>query len=664
MTTFCTVNWRDFEGRGIEYANCLFDMIRRNLKDGTEGKFVVFTDDLKEEGYEAGIELRKLPEGLTGFYNKISLFKAGMFQDGERVCFFDLDSVITGSLDDIAAYIGPFAILRDVYRPDGLQSSVMLWEAGKYNYIWEGFEAFRYPKLTHGDQQWIEMSVTDLVILQAQFPHQFVSYKRDARFGIPIDARVVFFHGLPRPHECDGWVQKVWRVGGATSAQLELVGNTTPDAIKANIERCEANPDAVWIKPADPHDGVAVICAGGPSLRDEMASIAAHVQAGATVFSCNAVPRTLSAFGIKTDYHVMLDARYENVQFIDGIGKETVCLYASQCDKAVHDAAGGKLVLWHPAFPGVIDIVGKDKERTYFGGGTTCGMKATTLAWGMGYRKIHLYGFDSCYRGDNHHAYSQSLNDNEQVLEVEYAGKTYRCSPWMIQQAEDFETFGPQLMDHGAELSVHGTGLIPDIAAQFSKGVFRPEAADFRAMAILERLQGVITPKVAEIGVFAGDLSRRLLARRNDLELVMIDSWAPAPKLEYADSGDFHASLEAEDQEQFFALTQRVTAFAGDRATIIRADSKTAAAAIPDKSLDLVFIDADHSYEGCRDDIQAYWDKVRPGGIISGHDYANDDFKFGPMVKKAVDEFIASKSLSLELGPNFTWFTTKPGETA
>lgn len=664
MVTFCTVNWQDYEGRGVDYSNVLFDMVRRNLKDGTPGRFVVYTDDHTEEGYSAGIELRKLPDGLTGFYNKISLFQDDAFPAGERICFMDLDTVITGSLDEIAAYTGPFAILRDVYRPDGLQSSVMLWEAGKYGYVWEGFKAFHFPQLLHGDQQWIEMSVENPVILQTKFPHQFVSYKRDAKFGIPLGASVVFFHGRPRPHECDGWVEKVWRIGGATSAQLELVGNTSGDAVTANIRRSEENPNATWLSPSEIHEGVAVICAGGPSLREEIASISAHVQAGATVFSCNAVPRLLYSFGIKTDYHVMLDARYENVQFIEGLGKETVCLYASQCDKAVHDLAKDKLVLWHPAFPGVIDIVGPGKERTYVGGGTTCGMKAATLAWAMGYRKIHLYGFDSCYRGDAHHAYPQSLNDNEQVLDVEYAGKTYRCAPWMVQQAEDFETFAPQLIDHGAELSVHGTGLIPDIAAQFSQGIFRPESADFRAMAILEWLEGVPCPKVAEVGVFAGDLSRRLLARRPDLELLMIDSWASAPKADYAKSGDYHATLQADDQENFFALTKHVTAFAGKRATIIRADSKTAAQAIPDNSLDLVFIDADHSYEGCRDDIQAYWPKVKPGGIISGHDYANDDWQFGPMVKRAVDEFIASKSLALDLGPNYTWRAVKTGEDA
>lgn len=54
-----------------------------------------------------------------------------------------------------------------------------------------------------------------------------------------------------------------------------------------------------------------------------------------------------------------------------------------------------------------------------------------------------------------------------------------------------------------------------------------------------------------------------------------------------------------------------------------------------DQSLDLVFIDADHSYDGCLADIKAWLPKVRPGGIICGHDFGTPGF---PGVKRAVEE--------------------------
>lgn len=53
-----------------------------------------------------------------------------------RVLYLDLDTIITGSLDDIAGYSGPFAALSvkemaNERRPAGLNSSVMSWEAGR-----------------------------------------------------------------------------------------------------------------------------------------------------------------------------------------------------------------------------------------------------------------------------------------------------------------------------------------------------------------------------------------------------------------------------------------------------------------------------------------------------------------------------------------------------
>jgi len=52
-----------------------------------------------------------------------------------------------------------------------------------------------------------------------------------------------------------------------------------------------------------------------------------------------------------------------------------------------------------------------------------------------------------------------------------------------------------------------------------------------------------------------------------------------------------------------------------------------------DCSLDYVFIDADHQYESVKKDILAWLPKIKPGGIIAGHDYVSD---FG--VDKAVQE--------------------------
>ena len=64
---------------------------------------------------------------------------------------------------------------------------------------------------------------------------------------------------------------------------------------------------------------------------------------------------------------------------------------------------------------------------------------------------------------------------------------------------------------------------------------------------------------------------------------------------------------------------------------------------------DLVFIDANHSYENINQDIKVWIPKIKNNGIISGHDY--DTFWTG--VKKAVDENFNNK---LKLGPDRIWW--------
>jgi predicted O-methyltransferase YrrM len=59
----------------------------------------------------------------------------------------------------------------------------------------------------------------------------------------------------------------------------------------------------------------------------------------------------------------------------------------------------------------------------------------------------------------------------------------------------------------------------------------------------------------------------------------------------------------------------------GFHVNLIEAESVAASGMYPDASLDFVFIDANHTYEAVKRDIDAWLPKMKPGGIISGHDY-------------------------------------------
>ena len=56
-----------------------------------------------------------------------------------------------------------------------------------------------------------------------------------------------------------------------------------------------------------------------------------------------------------------------------------------------------------------------------------------------------------------------------------------------------------------------------------------------------------------------------------------------------------------------------------------------------DESIDFLFLDGDHSYEGVKNELELWFPKVKIGGIISGHDYSQPCG-----VKQAVNEFFSS----------------------
>jgi len=70
----------------------------------------------------------------------------------------------------------------------------------------------------------------------------------------------------------------------------------------------------------------------------------------------------------------------------------------------------------------------------------------------------------------------------------------------------------------------------------------------------------------------------------------------------------------------------------------LKISSVDASKKFKDKSLDFVFLDASHEYEDVKNDIIKWLPKVKPGGILAGHDYYVDGHDWFPGVKQAVNE--------------------------
>jgi predicted O-methyltransferase YrrM len=83
----------------------------------------------------------------------------------------------------------------------------------------------------------------------------------------------------------------------------------------------------------------------------------------------------------------------------------------------------------------------------------------------------------------------------------------------------------------------------------------------------------------------------------------------------------------------------------GNRLIPIQGYSYDVANQLPNGLADIVFIDADHSYQAVKKDIEKYTPKLKKGGLLTGHDI---DY---PGVNKAVTELIKN----FDVGPNFVW---------
>lgn len=161
--------------------------------------------------------------------------------------------------------------------------------------------------------------------------------------------------------------------------------------------------------------------------------------------------------------------------------------------------------------------------------------------------------------------------------------------------------------------------------------------------------------KGAEIGVWQGEFAASLCHLMPRLDLLCVDPWACYA--EYQEQKNDQARLE----EAYQQALQRLRPYR--HVTIARKTSLEAAKDVPYQSLDWVYIDANHRRPFIDQDLVAWSRRVRPGGIVAGHDYREHYKKPKPFieVKAAVDAYVARHDirpwfiLSGDKSPSFFW---------
>lgn len=143
----------------------------------------------------------------------------------------------------------------------------------------------------------------------------------------------------------------------------------------------------------------------------------------------------------------------------------------------------------------------------------------------------------------------------------------------------------------------------------------------------------------AEVGVWEGNFSQRILEICEPKELHLIDPWLYQP--EFSNTGFGKKKNEDLMEEKYQMVVDK---FKGDdRVKIHRGKSDEMLAGLPDGSLDWVYLDGNHNAPFIDHDLEMSLMKVKPNGIISGDDYAWMAEALNAPVKTAVENIVLSK---------------------
>jgi Methyltransferase domain len=143
---------------------------------------------------------------------------------------------------------------------------------------------------------------------------------------------------------------------------------------------------------------------------------------------------------------------------------------------------------------------------------------------------------------------------------------------------------------------------------------------------------------VAEIGVWEGHFSQRILDICEPVALHLIDPWMYMP--EFGNTGFGRKKNEFLMEQKYQDV---VAKFAGDpRVHIHRATSDVALATLPDGILDWVYIDGNHNEPYIGGDLAMCLQKVKANGFITGDDFNWMSDAQGAPVKRAVESLVAA----------------------
>lgn len=195
-----------------EWVRKLRDGVKRNLKH--THCFVCISD--------VDVPCKRIPLEVDwpGWWAKIFMFKPGVVIG--PTLYMDLDTAVTGPLDDIFKLTHDFAMLNNFSNP-GMVGSGVMWFSGENvpTHIYEKFKRMPDAYIAHhnrnangsylGDQAFISDCLGRDVAFLTDDISGIRSYKHHCKSGLPPGTKIVCFPGLPKPGDVKtDWMTQAW----------------------------------------------------------------------------------------------------------------------------------------------------------------------------------------------------------------------------------------------------------------------------------------------------------------------------------------------------------------------------------------------------------------------------------------------------------------------
>lgn len=264
-----------------------------------------------------------------------------------------------------------------------------------------------------------------------------------------------------------------------TNRSIQTITAGTPESNAGHIRSALARGLPEFGPTPCKHDGTFVLVGSGPSLIGKADLIREEQALGRPVCAVKGAHDYLIENGIEPNLFVSVEPRDRPLKYVSD---KTCYLLASRVAPSLFDQLKDcNVVVWHSwssdtntppeAKPGQ-KLTWEDfkplpeceewRGRFGVGGASTSGLRCFNLAYLMGFRKIRLYGMDSCLAPDKYtKRFSGENIGTSKVIDVVVDGKRFFCNGALASQAMEFQQIMAMFKD--LKVEIIGGGLLSAI---------------------------------------------------------------------------------------------------------------------------------------------------------------------------------------------------------